>query len=271
VSRRPPSPRPGGALGEVILVGAGPGDPELLTVKAHRLIGEADDIVVDALVPRAVYRHARGRVVYVGKRAGRPHVSQEEINRVLVELGRAGRRVVRLKGGDPGVFGRAGEELEALVGAGVRWSIVPGVSSLLAAPAAVGVSLTERGEADRFIVLTGRTQEGRAPSLPAFDPSATLVVLMGLGGLDVLCRALIGRGFPAATPAVLVSEVSLPGQAHVAAELGVMHERATSAGIVAPATLIVGAVARRLLAATRSSETFLTVRPDVLAELVGER
>jgi uroporphyrin-III C-methyltransferase len=232
--------------GEVVLVGAGPGDPELLTRRGYALIGEADDLVVDALVPKAVYRHGRGRVVHVGKRAGRPHVSQADICRILVDLARAGRRVVRLKGGDPGVFARAAEEIDALEAAGVRWSVVPGVSSVLAAAAAARLPLTARGNADRIVVITGTQAAGERPELPPYDPCATLVVLMGLAGLDALCADLLKRGFPPSTPAVLVSNASLPQQQQVTGCVRDIGARAMGAGLSAPATLIVGAVAGRV-------------------------
>jgi uroporphyrin-III C-methyltransferase len=246
VTRDPSRP-----LGKVWIVGAGPGDPELLTVRAARLIADADDLVVDALVPPAVYRGARGRVIYVGKRAGRPRPSQRRIEDILVRLARESRRIVRLKGGDPSLFARLGEELRALDAAGVPYEIVPGISSLMAVPLAAGIPLTDRGAADRVVVLTGhRGAEGTAePSLelPAWDPRATYVCFMALGRLRDLAAAALASGFPPDLPAVVVSKASLPDERWIAAPLYGLAEAALRAEIEAPATVVIGLVAERLL------------------------
>ena len=239
--------RPSG--GFVYLVGAGPGDPDLLTVRAARLIGEADDLVVDALVTPAIYRNVRARVIHVGKRAGRPHVAQAEIHRIMITLARAGRLVVRLKGGDPCVFGRAAEEMDALAAAGVPHGIVPGVSSALAAASAVGVSVTERGIADRLTVITGRLRgDGPAPlpRLPRYDPRQTLVVLMGLGYLPALVDDLLARGYPADLCAAAVSQATLPEQAQVLGTVCTLADAVAAAALPTPATLIFGDVVRRI-------------------------
>jgi uroporphyrin-III C-methyltransferase len=234
--------------GRVSIVGAGPGDPELLTVRAAQRIAEADDLVVDALVPPAVYCDSRARVVYVGKRAGRPHVSQEEINAILVELARAGRTIVRLKGGDPGLFGRAAEEIDALDEAGVPWELVPGVSSALAAPSAAGVPVTERGVAEQLLVATGhrhRDHPQPVPVLPPFVEDRTVVLLMGLGTLPELVAGALANGYPADLPAAVVSQASWATQRVVACPLAVLAERVAEAGLEAPATVVLGRVARR--------------------------
>jgi len=237
--------------GKVWIVGAGPGDPELLTVRAARLVAEADDLVVDALVPPEVYRGARGRVIYVGKRAGRPRPSQRRIEEILVRLARAGRRIVRLKGGDPSLFARLGEEVRALAEAGIAYEIVPGVSSLLAVPLAAGIPLTDRGVADRVVILTGRRSAEAGIeeplSLPAYDEATTYVFFMALGRLDALVTSAIESGFPAELPSVAVARASLADERWVAAALGALPAAVAAAALEAPATVVVGRVAERLL------------------------
>lgn len=243
---------PSRRAGTVWIVGAGPGSPDLLTVRAARLIATADDLVVDALVPPEVYADSRARVIYVGKRAGRPRPLQRDIEKVLVRLAREGRRVVRLKGGDPSVYGRLGEELAALAAAGVAYEIVPGVSSLLAVPLTVGIPLTERDVADRIVVLTGHRRRGREelPALPDYDPQATLVLMMALGNLEALTAAALERGYPPQLPGVVVSRASLPDQRSVAAPLETLPRAVAEAGLAAPATVVLGQVAARLLSAS---------------------
>lgn len=232
----------------VALVGAGPGDPDLLTVAAARLIAEADDLLVDALVPPRLYQGSRAQVIYVGKRAGRPHVSQQEIQSILIRLARSGRRVVRLKGGDPCVFGRGGEEMRALDEAGIPFCLVPGVSSALAAPAAAGIPVTERDTADELVVVTGHRRRGHpqpAPRLPAYRSTRTVVVLMGLGGLGPLVDGALADGYPADLPAAVISQATLPDQRTVAAPLGQLVDAVAAAGLTPPATVVLGRVAQR--------------------------
>ncbi|MEE2775889.1 MAG: uroporphyrinogen-III C-methyltransferase, partial [Acidobacteriota bacterium] len=240
--------------GEVAIVGAGPGDPELLTLRAVRLIAAADDLVVDALVPPEVYASSPASVVYVGKRAGRPRPSQRRIGGILVSLARRGRRVVRLKGGDPSVFGRLGEEVADLEAAGIRYEVVPGVSSIQAAAVAAGVPLTDRDLADRFIVLTGHRRSGHAPvrELPAYDPEVTLVWLMPLKTLPELVDAALEAGYPGALPAVVVSRASTRHQAVVGATLEELLTAVEASGLETPATVLVGRVAHRALSAARA-------------------
>lgn len=237
--------------GRVFLVGAGPGDPDLLTVRAARLVAEADDLVVDALVDPAVYRGSRARVIYVGKRAGRPHVSQARIGEILVELALRGRRVVRLKGGDPAVFARLAEEMEALEAAGVAYELVPGVSSVQAAALAAGLPLTARDVADRFVVMTGHRRAGGRPALPAWDPEATLVWLMPRRHLDELVECALAAGYPASLPAVAVSHASLADERKVACRLVELEETVSKAGLETPLTVLIGRVGERALTAAR--------------------
>jgi uroporphyrin-III C-methyltransferase / precorrin-2 dehydrogenase / sirohydrochlorin ferrochelatase len=202
---------PGG--GFVSLVGAGPGDPELLTVKALRRLEAADLVLYDALVsPEAVALARRAHCFFVGKRAGRPSVQQQTIHRLLIRAARQGKRVVRLKAGDPFVFGRGGEEAEALARAGVPHEVIPGLSSALAAPALAGIPLTHRGLASSFTVVSGHAEQAYRPVVAALPPaSSTLVVLMGLGTRARLVEVLLQSGWDAATPAALLLGASSPG------------------------------------------------------------
>ncbi|MGE5049227.1 MAG: uroporphyrinogen-III C-methyltransferase [Deltaproteobacteria bacterium] len=196
--------------GLVSLVGAGPGDPELLTVRAVSRLGGADVVLYDALVDRAVLGHApRARLFYVGKRAGRESMAQETIERLMIRRAMRGERVVRLKGGDPFVFGRGGEEALALAAAGVPVEVVPGVSSALAAPALSGIPVTHRGLASAFVVVSGHDAATCARVLGFLEPgAATVVVLMGLRTRAATAALLVSRGWPPQTPAALLLSAS---------------------------------------------------------------
>lgn len=192
--------------GAVALVGAGPGDPGLLTRRAADRLAAADLVVYDALVdPRALDLAPSAKRLFVGKRAGRPSVSQAFINRALIRAARRGLAVVRLKGGDPFVFGRGGEEALALAAAGIPFEVVPGVSSAAAAPALAGIPVTHRGIASAFVVVSGHAEEGYGEVLRSLAPgSATVVVLMGLGRLAPIAALLIDRGWAPSTPVAVV-------------------------------------------------------------------
>ena len=196
--------------GFVSLVGAGPGDPELLTIRAVRRLEEADLVLHDALVAPAVLDHARRATrVEVGKRAGRPSARQGAIERLLVAAARRGKRVVRLKAGDPFVFGRGGEEATALSLAGVPFEIVPGISAALAAPALAGIPVTHRGLAAAFAVVSGHAEAAYRPVLSTLQPgSATVVVLMGLGTRAGIAGLLVDRGWEPSTPAAVLLSAS---------------------------------------------------------------
>ncbi|HVO18960.1 MAG TPA: uroporphyrinogen-III C-methyltransferase [Anaeromyxobacter sp.] len=242
---RRPGPRSaaGPAGGFVSLVGAGPGDPELLTVKAVRLLEEADLVLYDALVSGEALRHARrAHCFFVGKRAGRPSVRQETIHRILIQAARAGKRVVRLKAGDPFVFGRGGEEALALAEAGVPHEVVPGLSSALAAPALAGIPLTHRGLAAGFTVVSGHSEEAYRPLVAALPPGrATLVVLMGLGTRARLAEVLQEAGWPPSTPAAAALGAATPA---ARTWVGTLAELAGAPlDGPAPGTLVVGEVA----------------------------
>jgi uroporphyrin-III C-methyltransferase/precorrin-2 dehydrogenase/sirohydrochlorin ferrochelatase len=211
--------------GQVSLVGAGPGDPDLLTVRAVRVLAAADLVLYDALVAAETLTLApRAQRFCVGKRAGRPSVRQETIHAVMIRAARRGKRVVRLKGGDPFVFGRGGEEALALAAAGVPFEVVPGISSAVAAPALAGIPVTHRGLASAFSVVSGHDEAAWQPVVDALPAGgATLVVLMGLGSRRALGARLVARGWAAGTPAAVVWAA---GTADVQRWIGGLHARA---------------------------------------------
>lgn len=194
------------ARGFVSLVGAGPGDPDLLTRKAAQRLSDADLVLYDALVdPKVLELAPSAQRVFVGKRAGRPQVRQEFINWLMVRAARTGKKVVRLKGGDPFVFGRGGEEGLALAAAGIAFEIVPGISSAIAAAGLAGIPVTHRSIATGFVVVSGHAESAYRPILESLAPqSATVVVLMGLGGIDKLAGLLLDRGWEPQTAVAVV-------------------------------------------------------------------
>lgn len=231
----------------VALVGAGPGDPDLLTVRAARLLGEAEVVVHDALVGDGVLALVppTAELIDVGKRPGRP-VPQELISTLLVDLARAGRRVVRLKGGDPYVFGRGGEEAQALLDAGVPFEVVPGISSAIAAPAAAGVPVTQRGVSAAFTVVTGHRRAGE----PDVDwrslarVGGTVVVLMGVSQRAAIASELLAGGLDPATPVAAVRSATTPEQVVARCRL----DELAAIPVEAPAVIVIGAVAALALA-----------------------
>jgi uroporphyrin-III C-methyltransferase len=236
--------------GFVSLVGAGPGDPELMTVKGLRRLREADVVVHDALLSFALLDECRpeAEIIEAGKRGGGPSTPQQWINRVLVERASRGLRVVRLKGGDPFVFGRGGEEAEALVAAGIPWEVVPGVSSAIAAPAYAGIPLTHRDHSSSFAVVSGHEPDDREESRLHWQALArgidTLVFLMGVGRMAQITSQLIAHGRKPETPAAVVRWGSTHEQETVVATLATIAEVSAAAGIAAPALLVVGEVVR---------------------------
>jgi uroporphyrin-III C-methyltransferase len=226
----------------VALVGAGPGDPELLTVRAARLLAEADVVVHDALVGDAVLALARpgAELVDVGKRPGQG-VAQDLINVLLVGLAREGKRVVRLKGGDPFVFGRGGEEAVALAEAGIVCEIVPGITSSVAAPAAAGIPVTYRGLSASFTVVTGHRQHGEQPVRwdVLAQAGGTIVVLMGVAQRGDIAAALMRGGMAADTPVAAVHRATTGDQDVLRCRL----DQLASAELRSPATMVIGAVA----------------------------
>lgn len=196
----------------VSLVGAGPGDPGLLTRRAHERLAAADLVLYDALVPLALLEFApRARRFFVGKRAGRPAIAQDAINRLMIRAARRGQRVVRLKAGDPFVFGRGGEEALALDRAGVPVEIVPGITAAVGAPALARIPVTHRGLSAAFVTVSGHARAAWAPVLEPLPPNAlTVVVLMGLAARHDIAAALLGRGWRPETPAAVLLAASTP-------------------------------------------------------------
>lgn len=239
--RRPAS----GGLGSVTLVGGGPGAVDLLTVRGRRALAEADVVVADRLGPVDVLDElAPGvEVVDVGKTPGNHPVPQHEINAILVEQARRGRRVVRLKGGDPFVYGRGGEEVVACREAGVPVDVVPGVSSALSVPALAGIPLTHRGTVAAFHVTSGHDGLDAAALAGVRDRTATLVVLMGVSQLARITAQALGAGADPALPVAIVESGSTPRQRVTRAPLGEVVERAAQVGVRAPAIIVVGDVA----------------------------
>jgi uroporphyrin-III C-methyltransferase / precorrin-2 dehydrogenase / sirohydrochlorin ferrochelatase len=235
------------ADGEVILVGAGPGDPELLTLKALRALQDADVILHDRLVPAAVLDLARRDAarICVGKAAGNIGSTQQEINALLIEHASRGKRVVRLKGGDPFVFGRGGEELQALAAARINFSVVPGITAALGAAAYAGIPLTHRDHAQSVSFVTGHSLEpGKEPDWRALAMSgATAVFYMGLARLDHIVERLLEHGAADTRPAAIVAQGTTPDQRVIAATLATIRGLAAGANLQPPALLIVGEVA----------------------------
>jgi uroporphyrin-III C-methyltransferase / precorrin-2 dehydrogenase / sirohydrochlorin ferrochelatase len=245
--------------GFVSLVGAGPGTPDLLTVRAARALAAADIVFYDALVARETLDLApRAQRFGVGKRGGRPSMRQETINRLLVRSARRGKHVVRLKGGDPFVLGRGGEEALALTAAGIPFEVVPGVSSAVAAPALSGIPVTHRGLASAFVVVSGHAEEAWRPVLTVLSPgTVTVVVLMGLDSRGSIANALVSRGWAPSTPAAILWGAGTSASARwigPLADLGPARTPAAAKG--AAGTIVVGAVVglAKVLGAAPSTE-----------------
>ena len=235
--------RHSGGTGSVALVGGGPGDPGLITTRGRRLLAQADVVVVDRLAPRSLLADLDDdvEVVDVGKTPGNHPVPQEQINRILVEHARLDRRVVRLKGGDPFVLGRGGEEAAACRAAGVAVEIVPGVTSAVSVPAAAGIPVTHRGLAKQFTVISGH--EGLDwPSLASVE--GTLVFLMGISRLADTAARLVDHGKDAATPAAIVEDGYGPSQRTTVGTLGTIAVLAAERQVRPPAVVVVGDVAQ---------------------------
>jgi uroporphyrin-III C-methyltransferase len=227
-------------------VGGGPGDPELLTVRAARLIGQADVLVYDHLVSDGVLAIARPEAerIYVGKQAGKHSVPQEGINSLLVRLAGEGRRVVRLKGGDPYVFGRGGEEGQELAAAGIPFEVVPGVTAACGAAAYAGIPLTHRDHAQAVIFVTGHLKDDSSDlDWPALARAQqTVVIYMGVLSLPEISRQLMAHGMPPDTPAACVRRATLSDQFTVAATISSLPQAVADAGLRPPALLIIGHV-----------------------------
>ncbi len=257
-------------VGSVSIVGAGPGDPELITVRGLARIRAAEVLVYDRLVAPELIAEApaNAELIFAGKAKGFAALEQREIEAVLIERARAGKRVVRLKGGDPYVFGRGGEEVAALVAGGIPVEIVPGLTSAIAAPASAGIPVTHRELASTLTIVTGHEDPAKPESALDWDWLAatrgTLVVLMGLSQLPRIAARLIAGGRAADTPAAVVASGSTQQQRVVTAPLGELAAAASAAQIVAPALIVVGDVVRfrELLAPSALHGSLVTTTPS---------
>lgn len=245
----PEIPTRGPAIpGTVYLVGAGPGDPELLTLRALRIIGQADVLVYDQLVSDAILALANPSAerIYAGKQRGNHAVPQDDLNLMLVKLGRTNRRIVRLKGGDPYTFGRGGEEVETLKENGIPFEVIPGITAAAGVAAFAGIPLTHRNHAQACVFVTGHLKDGSMnldwPGLAR--RRQTVIIYMGLHGLSHLCDQLIAHGLPEDWPAAIVQQGTTPNQRTVTGTLATLPSLAEHASLKAPTLIIVGEVVR---------------------------
>ena len=233
--------------GKVYLVGAGPGDVELLTLKAVRAIGEADVVLLDDLVNREVLRFARpqAQVIEVGKRGGCRSTPQAFIDKLMVRLARAGKTVARVKGGDPFVFGRGGEEMVALRARGLEVEVVSGITAGMGVTAAMSIPVTHREICSGVSFVTGHTRDGRQPDWRALAAGGTtLVIYMGVANFDAIVRGLLEGGLSAATPAAAIQNGTLPTQKSTVTTLSALAQAMAHAGIASPAVIVIGDVVR---------------------------
>nr|ADB12544.1 siroheme synthase [uncultured bacterium 9F08] len=234
--------------GEVYLIGGGPGDPDLLTFRALRLMQQADVIVYDRLISKEVLELTRrdAHRIYVGKERDNHSVPQDQINQLLVDLAKEGKRVCRLKGGDPFVFGRGGEEIETLTANGVHFQVVPGITAALGSSSYAGIPLTHRDYSQAVVFVTGHLKDGSMNLnwKGLAQPNQTIVFYMGLKGLPVICEKLMEHGLPADLPIALVQQATTPRQRVFTGTLGDMPERIASEEVKPPTLIIVGNVVK---------------------------
>ena len=250
-ARSPSAPAaavPSAQWGRVTLVGAGPGDAELLTLKAARVLASASTVLYDNLVSNDVLAHvAQGaELIYVGKQSRNHTLPQEDIIDLMVRLAKEGRSLVRLKGGDPYIFGRGGEEAQALVAAGIACTTVPGISAAQGASAATGIPLTHRDHAGMLVFATGHLQGEEGERTVALDwdalarPRQTVVIYMGVGTLPVICTKLVEHGLPGHTPAALVERATRPDQRTIVGTLETLPALSVKHGVHPPALILIG-------------------------------
>ena len=250
-----------GTGGQCTLVGAGPGDPELLTLKALKAIQAATVLLVDDLVSDAIVAHASptARIVYVGKRGGCKSTPQAFIEKLMLMAVNEGENVVRLKGGDPFIFGRGGEEVEHLRAAGVPVTVINGITAGLAGLTSLGAPLTHREHAHGVVFVTGHAKPGdtgtdwAALARTARDAKLTLVIYMGVSGAATIEQELLSGGLPASTPVAIIQHASLPQQRHAVATLGTLHTTLTQEELGSPSVIVVGDVVRGVALATQET------------------
>ena len=262
--------------GRVFIVGAGPGDAGLITVKALKALKKADVILVDELIGEEILSFVKSlgkEVIEVGKRSGKHKKTQEEINELLVKLAKDGKKVVRLKGGDPFVFGRGGEEVEFLAKNGIEFEVVPGISSSIAVPAYAGIPVTHRKYDPALTIITGRQERERLNWEALAKLNSTIVVLMGVGKLEENVKTLIENGKDPKTPVAIIQEGTTKRQKVVAGRLGDIVEKARD--VKAPAVIVIGGVVELLeevkdfIKNAKSSEE-LTVSKEELSDLISK-
>ncbi len=232
--------------GKVWLIGAGPGNPDLLTLKAARLLAQTDAVVYDHLVGEEIMAmiNPAARQIYAGKQSSKHALPQDEINQLLVSLAREGLQVIRLKGGDPFIFGRGGEELETLASSDIPFEVVPGVTAATGCAASAGFPLTQRQHAQSVTCVTGHLNDGTVnldwPALAR--PKQTIVFYMGIGAAEEICRQMMIHGLPSLTPAAVIRNGTLSTQQTLLATLGTLPHRIHESGIKPPALIVVGSV-----------------------------
>ena len=238
--------RPAAARGEAYLVGAGPGAPDLITVRGRQLLAEADVVLYDRLANPKLLDYARrdAELICVAKTPRKPSITQAQLNRLLVRLVSSGKRVCRLKGGDPMVFGRGGEEMEALAAAGLRFQIVPGISAVQGCAAYAGIPLTLRGEAKAVLIATGYTRDGDNSHLEAYPPGQTLALYMSVAQFEIIGELLIKNGHKPETPAAVIENGTTDQQRVILTTLSRLAQIKSEWQIVSPALLLVGETVR---------------------------